>query len=179
MGNPLFARKREHVARGGQGRRRHSLKRTLGPFQLTALGVGAIIGAASLCSQDWARITLARADAFVRAFRAGLRFRRALLRRICGMIPLRQRLHLRLRHPRRLFAWIMAGTSPWNTPWEPARFPPAGQTISSSCSIFSISKCHCGWPTTLDRAAHRYENRRAPDGTSSDAHCSRARSLSR
>src|SRR5882762_9766378 len=46
MGNPLFARKpmsmllAEAQAEGG-----HSLKRTLGPFQLTALGVGAIIGA--------------------------------------------------------------------------------------------------------------------------------------
>src|SRR5689334_5048149 len=46
MGNPLFARKpmsmllSECKEEGG-----HSLKRTLGPFQLTALGVGAIIGA--------------------------------------------------------------------------------------------------------------------------------------
>src|SRR5437870_5554521 len=46
MGNPLFARKpmsmllAETREEGG-----HSLKRTLGPFQLTALGVGAIIGA--------------------------------------------------------------------------------------------------------------------------------------
>src|SRR5260370_16186031 len=46
MGNPLFARKpmsmllEEAREEGG-----HSLKRTLGPFQLTALGVGAIIGA--------------------------------------------------------------------------------------------------------------------------------------
>src|SRR3979490_1747834 len=46
MGNPLFARKpmsmllAEAKEAGG-----HSLKRTLGPFQLTALGVGAVIGA--------------------------------------------------------------------------------------------------------------------------------------
>src|SRR2546430_5156420 len=46
MGNPLFARRpmsmllAEAQEEGG-----HSLKRTLGPFQLTALGVGAIIGA--------------------------------------------------------------------------------------------------------------------------------------
>src|SRR5256712_5542461 len=46
MGNPLFARKpmsmllAECQEEGG-----HSLTRTLGPFQLTALGVGAIIGA--------------------------------------------------------------------------------------------------------------------------------------
>jgi basic amino acid/polyamine antiporter, APA family len=46
MGNPLFARKPmsmllEESKEAGS----HSLKRTLGPFQLTALGVGAIIGA--------------------------------------------------------------------------------------------------------------------------------------
>ena len=46
MGNPLFAKKpmslllAEAEEQGG-----HSLKRTLGPFQLTALGVGAVIGA--------------------------------------------------------------------------------------------------------------------------------------
>src|SRR5262250_3825620 len=46
MGNPLFAKKpmsmllEECKEEGGQ-----SLRRTLGPFQLTALGVGAIIGA--------------------------------------------------------------------------------------------------------------------------------------
>ena len=46
MGNPLFAKKpmsmllAEAHEEGG-----HSLKRTLGPFQLTALGVGAVIGA--------------------------------------------------------------------------------------------------------------------------------------
>ena len=46
MGSPLFAKKpmsmllEECKEEGG-----HSLKRTLGPFQLTALGVGAIIGA--------------------------------------------------------------------------------------------------------------------------------------
>src|SRR5262245_45488926 len=46
MGNPLFAKKpmslllSEAQEQGG-----HSLKRTLGPFQLTALGVGAVIGA--------------------------------------------------------------------------------------------------------------------------------------
>ncbi|PWT85701.1 MAG: amino acid permease [Proteobacteria bacterium] len=46
MGNPLFAKKPlsmllTEAKEGGE----HSLKRTLGPFQLTALGVGAVIGA--------------------------------------------------------------------------------------------------------------------------------------
>jgi len=35
----------------------HSLKRTLGVFQLTALGVGAVIEPESSCSPAWARTT--------------------------------------------------------------------------------------------------------------------------
>src|SRR3979490_1153672 len=46
MGNPLFARKPMSMLRAeAQEEGGHSLKRTLGPFQLTALGVGAVIGA--------------------------------------------------------------------------------------------------------------------------------------
>jgi APA family basic amino acid/polyamine antiporter len=46
MGNPLFAKKpMSMLLAESQEAGAHSLKRTLGPFQLTALGVGAIIGA--------------------------------------------------------------------------------------------------------------------------------------
>src|ERR1700716_1366196 len=46
MGNPLFAKKPMSMLMSeSQEAGAHSLKRTLGPFQLTALGVGAIIGA--------------------------------------------------------------------------------------------------------------------------------------
>lgn len=46
MGNPLFARKpMSMLLAESKEAGEHSLKRTLGPFQLTALGVGAIIGA--------------------------------------------------------------------------------------------------------------------------------------
>ncbi len=46
MGNPLFAKKpMDLLVKESQESGEHSLKRTLGPFQLTALGVGAIIGA--------------------------------------------------------------------------------------------------------------------------------------
>jgi basic amino acid/polyamine antiporter, APA family len=45
-GNPLFAKKPMEVLLSEAGEAgEHSLKRTLGPFQLTALGVGAVIGA--------------------------------------------------------------------------------------------------------------------------------------
>jgi basic amino acid/polyamine antiporter, APA family len=45
-GNPLFAKKPMEVLLAEcQEMGAHSLKRTLGPFQLTALGVGAVIGA--------------------------------------------------------------------------------------------------------------------------------------
>src|SRR5258708_18523150 len=46
MGNPLFAKKTlEMLLAESKETGEHSLKRTLGPFQLTALGVGAVIGA--------------------------------------------------------------------------------------------------------------------------------------
>jgi APA family basic amino acid/polyamine antiporter len=46
MGNPLFARKpMSMLLEESKEAGAHSLQRTLGPFQLTALGVGAIIGA--------------------------------------------------------------------------------------------------------------------------------------
>jgi APA family basic amino acid/polyamine antiporter len=46
MGNPLFARKSlDMLLAEAKEAGEHSLKRTLGPFQLTALGVGAVIGA--------------------------------------------------------------------------------------------------------------------------------------
>jgi len=45
-GNPLFAKKPMSVLLAeSKEAGEHSLKRTLGPFQLTALGVGAVIGA--------------------------------------------------------------------------------------------------------------------------------------
>jgi APA family basic amino acid/polyamine antiporter len=46
MGNPLFAKKSmEMLLSEAKESGDHSLKKTLGPFQLTALGVGAVIGA--------------------------------------------------------------------------------------------------------------------------------------
>jgi APA family basic amino acid/polyamine antiporter len=46
MGNPLFAKKSvSMLIAESKVTGEHSLKRTLGPFQLTALGVGAVIGA--------------------------------------------------------------------------------------------------------------------------------------
>src|ERR1700740_621819 len=46
MGNPLFAKKSlDLLISEAKETVEHSLKRTLGPFQLTALGVGAVIGA--------------------------------------------------------------------------------------------------------------------------------------
>ena len=46
MGNPLFAKKSlDMLLVEAKQSGEHSLKRTLGPFQLTALGVGAVIGA--------------------------------------------------------------------------------------------------------------------------------------
>jgi APA family basic amino acid/polyamine antiporter len=48
MENRLFAKKPSDLLTSeAQDASRHTLKRTIGPFQLVALGIGAIIGAAS------------------------------------------------------------------------------------------------------------------------------------
>jgi len=61
----------------------HSLKRTLGPFQLTALGVGAVIGAGIFVLSGLGA-HYAGPNAFVRVVGPGLCICRALLRGVCG-----------------------------------------------------------------------------------------------
>jgi len=65
-----------------------SLKRTLGPFQLTALGVGAVIGAGILCSPVGRALCRTGSHAFVCRVRPGMRLRGALLCRVCRHDPL-------------------------------------------------------------------------------------------
>jgi hypothetical protein len=82
-----------------------SLKRALGPVNLTALGIGAIIGAGIfvLTGQAAAQYAGPAIVYFLRAGRAGLRVRRPVLRGICGDDShVRLGLHLRLRHARRI-----------------------------------------------------------------------------
>ena len=84
----------------------HSLKRTLGPFQLTALGVGAVIGAGIFVLSGLGRaLRRARADAFLCAFRAwAARLPASVLRGICRHDSAgRQRVHVCVRHARRDF----------------------------------------------------------------------------
>ena len=82
----------------------HQLRRVLGPVSLTALGVGAIIGAGIFVLTGLAakRVCRAGARALVRRRRLRLRARRALLRGVrrdgAGR---RQRLHVRVRDARR------------------------------------------------------------------------------
>ena len=101
MGNPLFAKKPiSQLMEESRETGEHSLKRTLGPFQLTALGVGAVIGAGIfVLSGLGAHYAGTRADAVVRAVRNGMRLCGAVL---CGIrrhdSAGRQRLHVRLRH---------------------------------------------------------------------------------
>ena len=103
MGNPLFAKKSMSMLLAESTETgEHSLKRTLGPFQLTALGVGAVIGAGifvlSGLGAHYAGPGLMLS--FVIS-RNRLRVRRSVLRRIRGNDPAcRQRVHVRLRNAR-------------------------------------------------------------------------------
>jgi amino acid transporter len=82
MGNLLFAKKSlEKLIAEAKKSDEHSLKKTLGPFELTALGVGAVIGAGIFVFSG-ARRALCRAwfNAFLCAVRIGLRLCGTLLR---------------------------------------------------------------------------------------------------
>ena len=83
----------------------HTLKRTLGPVSLTALGVGAIIGAGIFVLSGLGRaLRRSGPDALVRDFRIRLRVRGTLLRGICGADSAGgQRLHIRVCRARRTF----------------------------------------------------------------------------
>jgi len=61
MGNPLLAKKpMDWLLHEAQDSGEHSLKRSLGPGSLTALGIGAIIGAGIFVLSGSARTTRAR-----------------------------------------------------------------------------------------------------------------------
>ncbi len=106
MSNPLFKKKPMDVllseaAETGD----HTLKRTLGPCSLTALGVGAVIGAGIFVMAGLGA-HYAGPGLMLSFVLAGprLRFRGPLLRRIRGHDSARrQRLHLRVRHAGRAF----------------------------------------------------------------------------
>jgi len=119
----------------------HSLKRTLGAGQLTALGVGAIIGAGIFVLSGLGAhyagpaLMLSFVLSGLGCAFAGLCYAEFAAHDSAR----RQRLYLRVRHSREFFAWIIVGISRSNTPWEPALYPPAGRTISSSwLNIFHI-----------------------------------------
>ena len=99
MGNPLLAKKpMEWLLHEAGDAGEHTLKRTFGPVSLTALGIGAIIGAGIFVLVGPGRALCGPgADAVVRSLGAGLRVRGSVLCGIRGVDSVGgQRLHLRL-----------------------------------------------------------------------------------
>ena len=85
MAGGLFAKKPINVLLAeAKETGEHSLKRTLGPFQLTALGVGAVIGAGIfVMSGLGAHYAGPGPDALLRPVRSGLRVcRRSAMRNL-------------------------------------------------------------------------------------------------
>ena len=93
------------LAEGSDENTEHALRRSLGPWALTAMGIGAIIGT-GIFVLTGVGVGDARgpvADDLVRRRRARQRARRALLRRSLEQDPdLRKRLHVHVRDARRV-----------------------------------------------------------------------------
>ena len=132
----------------------HSLKRTLGVFQLTALGVGAIIGAGIFVMVGLgAHYAGPGTDSVVRPLRPGVRLRRTLLCGIRGHDSAGgQRLHLRVCHAGRI-ARLDHRLGP------DARIRHGRQhgvvrmvePLHRAARISFTSRCRCGWPTITGR----------------------------
>ena len=155
MGN-LFAKKPlDMLLAEAKETGEHSLKRTLGVFQLTALGVGAVIGAGIFVMSGLGRqLRRARADAVLRPFRTGLRLRRPLLCRIRRHDPAgRQRLHLRLRHPGRTVRLDhRLGPDPRIRHGREHGVLRMVEPLHRAAGNFPHSNAACGWRTTTGRA---------------------------
>src|ERR1700735_4929991 len=127
MSNPLLAKKpMEWLLHESQDAGEHTLKRTLGPGSLTALGIGAIIGAGifvlSGLGAHYAGPALMLS--FVLSG-LGCAFAGLCYAEFAALIPLAGRAYTYAYAALgEIFAWISAGISRSSTPWARARFPP-------------------------------------------------------
>ena len=135
-----------------------TLKRTLGPFSLVALGIGAIIGAglfvrtaAAIAERAGPSVT-----AGLHRRRPRLRVRRPLLRRVRLDDPdRRQRLHLFLRDDGRAGGVDhRLGPRASSTRSAPPRSPSPGASTSTRCSSTSACTCPIDGVTRRSRCAN-------------------------
>ena len=156
MGNPLFAKKpMSMLLAEAKETGEHSLKRTLGPFQLTALGVGAVIGAGIfVLVRIWAR-TMPGPGLMLSFVLSGLgcAFAGAVLCGICRDDSAgRQRLYVRVRHARRnLRVDYRLGLDARICDGREHGFFRLVEPLHRTARIFFTSRCRCGWPTTIGR----------------------------
>ncbi len=168
MANPLFRRKPlDLLLKEAHDSGEHTLRRTLGPIQLTALGVGAIIGAGifvlSGLGAHYAGPGLMLS--FVLSG-LGCAFAGLCYAEFAAMIPLAGSAYTYAYATLgELFAWIIG----WDLTLEYAM---GASTVSSGWSNHFIELLeHLSSETasvaglrSLDRAAHCGEHRRPPDG---------------
>ncbi len=161
MGNRLFAKKpMSMLLAESKETGAHSLKRTLGPFQLTALGVGAVIGAGifvlSGLGAHYAGPGLMLS--FVLSG-LGCAFAGLCYAEFAAMIPLAGSAYTYAYATLgELIAWIIG----WDLTLEYAM---GASTVSSGWSNHFIellnifhSRCRCGWPTTIGPRCDTAEN---------------------
>ena len=163
----LFAKKPlELLIQEAQETGSHSLKRTLGVFQLTALGVGAVIGAGifvlSGLGAHYAGPGLMLS--FVLSG-LGCAFAALCYAEFAAMIPLAGSAYTYAYATLgEIFAWIIGWDLTLEYAMGASTVSSAGPTTSSSCSISSTSRCRCGWLTTTGPDSRGGKHRRPPDG---------------
>ena len=160
MGNSLFAKKPMEwlMDEANAIPARTRLKRTLGPVSLTALGVGAIIGAGIFVMSGLGRaLRGSGTDAFVRDIRAGLRVCGAVLRGVRGDDSAGgQRLHLCVCGAGGNFCVdYRLGPDARIRDGREHGFVGVVESLHRVPEDFSSAGCRCGWPTTIGRPCAR------------------------
>jgi amino acid permease len=131
----------------------HSLKRTLGVFQLTSLGVGAVIGA-GIFVMSGLGASMAGPGLMLSFILSGTgcAFAALCYAEFAAMIPLAGSAYTYAYATLgELFAWIIGWDLTLEYAMGQAPSPRDGQTTLSSCWKFFTSECRFGWHMTIGR----------------------------
>ena len=135
-------------------------------FQLTTLGIGAVIGA-GIFVLSGVGAHYAGPGIVLSLMLSGLAcaFAGLCYAEFAAMIPLPGSAYTYgYATLGEIFAWIIGWDLTLEYAMGASRCRPVGPTTSSNCSILSTSRCRYGWHTTTGRGSRSGEDHRSPDG---------------